>query len=154
VAEVKPVRLQLSRKRGFNLQRLSMETNGLEAVNVARPGKFGNPFDFRKSEFCWLALSYGCRADRAGRQAASVLAFEEWITPIDDKKLVKMERGISFGNDKESIAIGPRIEAGPPPPFAELVADLAGKNLACWCKPGEPCHVDILLRLANPEVVP
>lgn len=30
-----------------------------------------------------------------------------------------------------------------------LRADLAGKNLACWCKPGEPCHADILLELAN-----
>lgn len=40
----KPVRLQLSRKRGFNLQALSMATNGLQAVNVARPSKWGNDF--------------------------------------------------------------------------------------------------------------
>lgn len=39
-----PVRLQLSRKRGFNLQALSMATNGLPAVNVARPTKWGNPW--------------------------------------------------------------------------------------------------------------
>lgn len=26
---------------------------------------------------------------------------------------------------------------------------LKGKNLACWCKEGELCHADILLRLAN-----
>ena len=26
---------------------------------------------------------------------------------------------------------------------------LAGKDLACWCKRHEPCHADILLRLAN-----
>ena len=26
---------------------------------------------------------------------------------------------------------------------------LAGKNLACWCKPEEPCHADVLLELAN-----
>jgi hypothetical protein len=26
---------------------------------------------------------------------------------------------------------------------------LGGKNLACWCKPGEPCHADVLLELAN-----
>lgn len=29
---------------------------------------------------------------------------------------------------------------------------LAGKNLACWCKPGEPCHADVLLELANNQV--
>jgi hypothetical protein len=28
------------------------------------------------------------------------------------------------------------------------IAELRGKNLACWCRPGEPCHADLLLRLA------
>lgn len=27
--------------------------------------------------------------------------------------------------------------------------DLRGKDLACWCKEGEPCHADVLLELAN-----
>jgi hypothetical protein len=26
---------------------------------------------------------------------------------------------------------------------------LRGKNLACWCKPGQPCHADVLLEIAN-----
>lgn len=29
------------------------------------------------------------------------------------------------------------------------LAELRGKNLACWCKPGAPCHADVLLELAN-----
>ena len=33
----------------------------------------------------------------------------------------------------------------------EDIKRLSGKNLACWCKPGTPCHADVLLRLANPE---
>jgi hypothetical protein len=28
-------------------------------------------------------------------------------------------------------------------------AELRGKNLACWCRPGQPCHADVLLELAN-----
>ena len=40
----KPVRLQLSRKKGFNLQKLSLATNGLPAVVVSRPSKWGNPY--------------------------------------------------------------------------------------------------------------
>lgn len=32
-----------------------------------------------------------------------------------------------------------------------VIDDLTGKNLACWCKPGAPCHADVLLELANPE---
>ena len=39
-----PVRLQLSRRKGFDLQAVSRATNGLEAVNVARPSILGNPF--------------------------------------------------------------------------------------------------------------
>lgn len=27
--------------------------------------------------------------------------------------------------------------------------DLRGRDLACWCKPGCPCHADVLLELAN-----
>ena len=40
----KPTRLQLRRTAGFNLQVHSLETNGLGAVNCARPGHLGNPF--------------------------------------------------------------------------------------------------------------
>ncbi len=29
------------------------------------------------------------------------------------------------------------------------LAELRDKNLACWCKPGAPCHADVLLELAN-----
>ncbi len=28
-------------------------------------------------------------------------------------------------------------------------ADLRGKNLACWCPLGQPCHADVLLEIAN-----
>lgn len=30
-------------------------------------------------------------------------------------------------------------------------AALVGKNLACWCKQGEPCHADYLLRWLETE---
>lgn len=26
---------------------------------------------------------------------------------------------------------------------------LKGHDLACWCAPGDPCHADVLLELAN-----
>ena len=28
-------------------------------------------------------------------------------------------------------------------------APLRGKNLACWCRPGQPCHADVLIEIAN-----
>lgn len=38
----RPIRLRLSRRKGFDLQALSRATNGMEAVKVARPTKWGN----------------------------------------------------------------------------------------------------------------
>lgn len=38
-----------------------------------------------------------------------------------------------------------RLEGDP-----HCLDELRGRNMACWCKPGEPCHADILLELANP----
>jgi hypothetical protein len=31
----------------------------------------------------------------------------------------------------------------------EEIAQLRGKDLACWCRIGDPCHADTLLELAN-----
>lgn len=35
--------------------------------------------------------------------------------------------------------------------YKAWIAPLRGKNLACWCKLGEPCHADVLLEIANEE---
>ena len=37
---------------------------------------------------------------------------------------------------------------------AEAHTELAGKNLACWCPPDQPCHADVLLEIANREEEP
>jgi hypothetical protein len=31
----------------------------------------------------------------------------------------------------------------------EIRQELRGKNLACWCPEGSPCHADVLLEIAN-----
>lgn len=139
----KPIRIQRRRVKGWKMP--------ANTISVTRPGKWGNPFDFRSSDCCWLALSYGCRGDRLGRQEASVKAFREWISPLSKgKKLVRYERGVTFGNEKEkSVQIGPRFIVGPPPSVETIRTQLRGKNLACFCKIGEPCHADVLLEIAN-----
>ena len=35
------------------------------------------------------------------------------------------------------------------PCIADIQRELRGKNLACWCPLDQPCHADVLLRLAN-----
>jgi hypothetical protein len=32
---------------------------------------------------------------------------------------------------------------------ADVRRELGGRDLACWCQPGAPCHGDVLLDLAN-----
>ena len=32
------------------------------------------------------------------------------------------------------------------------IEQLRGKNLCCWCSLDQPCHADVLLRLANEPV--
>lgn len=40
-------------------------------------------------------------------------------------------------------------EQGREPSPATVRAQLAGRDLACWCAPDQPCHGDVLLELAN-----
>lgn len=43
------------------------------------------------------------------------------------------------------------VLAGSPayPTVAEIRSELAGRDLACWCPPDQPCHAAVLLELAN-----
>jgi hypothetical protein len=132
-------RIQLRRAKGWR--------KPPNTVVVARPSKWGNPFDFRRSEFCWIALGYGCRGDRRGRQEASVRAYREWLaegaaTP-EGHRLVGYERAFKFGE----VTLAEAKAGSPPTP--DEIETLRGKNLACWCRPGDPCHADVLLELAN-----
>lgn len=61
---ITPLCLQLSRAKGFNLQAASLALNGLEAVSVARPSPFGNPFIVSKHgiQACCVELFTGMLA--------------------------------------------------------------------------------------------
>lgn len=82
----KPVRLQLSRRKGFDLQALSRATNGLPAVNVARPTVWGNRF---RTE------NYGSAVDVVDLFEHDTLKFSafhpekyhRWIAPLRGKNL-------------------------------------------------------------------
>jgi hypothetical protein len=82
---------------------------------------------------------------------------------------VKVDRTTKWGNPWPIGEAGPDGRIAPDAlgavgMFEDMLADperraqvgypadlspLRGKPLACWCKPGCPCHADILLRLAN-----
>lgn len=59
-----PRRIRLSRKKGFDLQALSiLEVNGLPAVNVARPSGWGNP--------CNVGLCLACGVEHTAAEAVA-----------------------------------------------------------------------------------
>jgi hypothetical protein len=33
----------------------------------------------------------------------------------------------------------------------DVIRELRGKDLLCWCPIGQPCHADVLLRIANSD---
>lgn len=35
------------------------------------------------------------------------------------------------------------------PDLPDIITQLRGKDLACWCPLDQPCHADVLLELAN-----
>ena len=76
----KPVRLQLSRKKGFNLQEWSRSVNGLDAINVARPSKWGNPYKVG-SCLIWNAQ------DAVEAFAANLPIGDAWALPLRGNNL-------------------------------------------------------------------
>jgi len=71
---------------------------------------------------------------------------------------VKVDRTTGWGNPhiagyhgtvEECIAKFRADLAAEPEFVASIRRRLAGKNLACWCKIGNPCHADVLLEVAN-----
>lgn len=132
----KPVRLQLSRHKGFDLQALSRATNGLPAVKVTRPGLWGNAYRVWQDPYedgpNWHVSNGPCHYGPFATQAQAT------------SEAVRLHR-------KEATVEGPhnhRLKR-PVPTQVDIIKALCGKNLACWCKPGAPCHADVLLELAN-----
>ncbi len=141
-----PHRVRLSRAKGWRMPE--------NTVKVDRTTKWGNPFNFKAPAHCWTALAYGCRGDPAGRHVASILAFREWLKVGKPMLLTGCGLYAQKVRKKLAIATGPEVAFAVPPTREQIVAGLRGKNLACWCKLGAPCHADVLLELANPAGEP
>lgn len=118
----RPIRVQLSRRKGFRLQEVSKALNGLPCVKVDRSTWAGNP---------WRVLP----------------CYGRWVVHSHHDLPV----GGLFETREAALAyslaqLRQHVEENPEP-----LEELRGKNLACWCKVGEPCHADVLLELANPD---
>jgi hypothetical protein len=98
-----------------------------DAVIVARPSKWGNPFRAVKRGGEWIVLDdngvdyptlYGTHA-AALRQSVALF---EWDLTVPIASSITVD---------------------------EVRSALAGRDLACWCPLDQPCHADVLLEIAN-----
>lgn len=72
--------------------------------------------------------------------------FRVSVATSPTESVTKFRRWLS--GEKVGVAMKVAAECYPDP------KELRGKNLACWCSPGEPCHADVLLEIANAEAAP
>ncbi len=144
----KPMRLQLRRVKGFDLQAVSQAANGLPAKSVGRPSIWGNPFAVDGPVVRHWACAYYGDATALERQIVAAKLFSLWLC-------------CAVGDHIDGL-VSPR--SLPYPPSKSLLREqLRGHNLACYCQtvafipsPTEsrlglidPCHADVLLQIAN-----
>lgn len=92
-----------------------------DTVSITRPGKWGNPF-------------------KVGSYSYEVDAFI--LNPFNAKPVLVKDVEMSLRMYKEYIDREVKFKR-------RNLEELRGKNLACFCKEGEPCHGDVLLELSN-----
>lgn len=120
-------RIQMSRQKPWRPE-------NPDAVIVARPSKYGNPFAFTgekceegRNGYCYVVRREGRRVslghhDTVGE--ARIGAAQEY-----------REHLIVIGD------LGYTVD--------DVRRELGGRDLACWCPLDGACHADVLLELAN-----
>lgn len=115
-------RIQLSRRKGWRMP--------AGAVNVARPSRWGNPFN---------AKEFG--------QAEAVRLFRGIVDGGWSPDLVAAFNDRTARQVYEARCEWLRRIGGSP--LERIRCELRGNHLACWCAPGLSCHADVLLEIAN-----
>lgn len=124
-----PKRIQMSRQHPWR-------ADNPDAVIVARPSKWGNPFRVMTgrctiSGFCW-----------------GVMLGDEVLFDHLDTQAAGRERAVEMF----SLHIGPLgLIEWDDATWERMRAELGGRDLACWCPLDQPCHADVLLEIANGE---
>ena len=138
-----PQRITLSRAKGWRMLENTVKVD--RSTVWGNPWGVGNPGLLKLRE---MPSDYLVR--KWIDQASAVNAFRLWLTekpewwmiPPPDYFTTKGWNSLwaSLNFQKQTIVM--------------RLPTLCGKNLACWCKQGQPCHADVLLELANQEPKP
>ena len=123
-----PKRIQRQRTKGWRMPE--------GAVYVGRPTMWGNPFYLRGTTVLLRGVSeelfwaHRPTVEYAREEAAT--SFGKWLDGRSPGLIVAKDRQTGI--------------------LASL-EELRGHDLACWCPLDQPCHADVLLELANPDMI-
>jgi hypothetical protein len=100
-----------------------------------------------------LQRTKGWRLQVVAPGAVKVDRKTKWGNPFIGDPAACVEAFRQLYEGRCNVTVGPdqpiKSMAFIPPFQLPDPTELRGKPLACWCKPGCPCHADVLLRLAN-----
>lgn len=125
---MKPIRIQRKRTKDWKKPE--------NTINCTRPGKWGNPFKII-GDMVYLDISYRRKTISNGKyigqaKDADVVAMFENLLKLDFSHDPDIDYWIKHFDSFD-------------------LNELKGKNLMCFCALDKPCHVDVLLKLANNE---
>jgi len=166
-----PERIQRRRVKGWRMPE--------GAVYVGRGTKWGNPFKFHdrtgglvrhlpgkpsEYEYEGRISADGMRHDYFHPDGSVTEYRVRWATRQEvvdmfERTLTDPDRGMlgAYPSGKGNLCTywtgGKRFVGELASVTPDLIrAELAGKDLACWCPTWEPCHADVLLRIANSPI--
>lgn len=127
-----PVRIQRQRTKGWRMPE--------NTVYVGRGTKWGNPF--RVGDYAVIdTVHVGTPVNGKLFQATEHTAIK--MDPKMASDLYRIFLSARASNSSDGIKNMPW--------WQDIRREIAGKNLACWCPPDQPCHADVLLEIANQE---
>lgn len=113
-------RLQRKRVNGWRMPENS--------IYVGRPTIYGNPFKFgmvfTEADIIYGSLNHQITIHLVGK-------------PLTAQDCVNLYKHLMTDTHFGVLLIN------------KWRSELAGHDLACWCKEGEPCHADVLIELLN-----
>jgi len=118
-----PRRIQRKRTAGWRMPE--------GAVYVGRPSKWGNPYNW---------------ADYPDTRITTV---DDKVTTVTFSRRQRREWAFADYRDQYLAEVAKGIGPEDWPTVEDIRAELAGRDLACWCPLDQPCHADTLLHIAN-----
>ncbi|MFE3052314.1 DUF4326 domain-containing protein [Nocardia sp. NPDC059239] len=135
------------------------------AVYVGRPTKWGNPFTLGGSNglACVPGAVTGADWEYEDRISAAGMRHDYFhggdrVTRCEIRNLTRAEAVALYREvlTRDAVHLRDarwiRLEhRGQPVTIEDVRTELAGRDLVCWCPLDQPCHADVLLKIANAE---